>query len=76
MALIDIALGTAFSTIVYQIDFSSVSKNYWFEMWKKIDVCFQPFCLGWSMELEGQVTFLQSSLKLQDPAFWTNLLIQ
>lgn len=32
MALIDIALGTAFSTIVYQIDFSSVSKNYWFEM--------------------------------------------
>lgn len=76
MADIDVALDIAFSTVVYQIKFFSVSKNYCFGMWKTLIYVFNLFCLGWSMELEGQVIFLQSSLKLQGLAFWTNLLIQ
>jgi len=43
IADIDVALDIAFSTIVYQIKFSSVSKNYCFGMWKQPDVCFQSF---------------------------------
>lgn len=76
MAHIDVALDTAFSATVSQIKFSSVSKNYCFGMWKNLMYVFNLFCLGWSMELEGQGIFLQSSLKLRGLAFWTNLLIQ